>query len=643
MSVVDQVKDQTDIVEVIGESVDLKKSGKNYTAFCPFHSNTRTPAFVVFPDTGTWRCFGACNDGGDVFSFLMKKEGYDFPEALRVLAERAGIELRQRTPEQEARAEENERLREMLETAVTFFRHQLLKTPAGERALDYLHGRGFSDETLESFQLGFAPDSWDSLTDHMRERGYSESDLLEAGLVSERDSGGVYDRFRHRVMIPIRDGRGRMCGFGGRVLDPDDIPKYLNSPQTEIFDKGQLLYGLDKAKRVIRSEDRAVIVEGYMDVIGLHQAGFENAVSSMGTALSQAQLRQLKRYSRKIVLALDADTAGDRATLRGLDIAREALDREPDPVFAARGLVRFEGRLDAELRIVNLPEGKDPDEVVEEDPEAWPRLIDGARTVVDYVLDMLSADLDLDDAKHKAEIAEQILPLIEDVADPVEREAYRQKLARRLRIDERALMSYAPTSSQSRSGTRTLPQQAKGPSMGSAAVSKLERFCLGVLLNAPETLYRLDREMQTLDLERIGEEDFTSSDRRAIFRAVRSALQQHDEEPSLHCREGLEEHLLAVADELAAEVEHIPLEQPKVLGEIHTAFLRLRQRRLGMETSQVQFRLMSAQEAGSEDQDEELSINHMTQTVHQLAVQKARLDRALSMRGLAGVNAAPRS
>ncbi|MDX1601038.1 MAG: toprim domain-containing protein, partial [Anaerolineales bacterium] len=378
-------------------------------------------------------------------------------------------------------------------------------------------------------------------------------------------------------------------------------------------------------------------------VIGLHQAGFENAVSSMGTALSQAQLRQLKRYSRKIVLALDADTAGDRATLRGLEIAREALDREPDPVFAARGLVRFEGRLDAELRIVNLPEGKDPDEVVEEDPEAWPQLIDSAKTVVDYVMDMLSADLDLDDAKNKAEIAEQILPLIEDVADPVEREAYRQKLARRLRIDERALMNYAPKSSQSRNSPRTLPQQAQGPSMGSAAASKLERFCLGVLLKAPETLYRLDREMQSLDLERIGEDDFTSSDHRVVFRVVRSALQQHDEEPSLHCRERLNEHLLAVADELAAEVEHISLDQPKVLSEVLTAFLRLRQRRLGMETSQVQYRLMSAQETGTGDQDGELNVDHMTQTVHQLAVQKARLDRALSMRGLAGLNATARS
>lgn len=639
MSVVDEVKDRTDIVEVIGETVDLKKSGKNYTGFCPFHSNTRTPAFVVFPDTATWRCFGACNEGGDVFTFLMKREGYEFSEALRVLAERAGVELKPRTPEQEARVEEHERLRQLLETAVTFYHHQLMKTPAGEEALQYLKSRGFTDETIESFQLGYAPDSWEVAAAYLKESGYSESDLLDAGVVSERDSGGVYDRFRNRLMIPIRDPRGRMAGFGARVLDPEDVPKYLNSPQTDLFDKGRLLYGLDKARRSIRSEDRSVIVEGYMDVIGLHQAGFENAVSSMGTALSEDQLRQLKRYSRKIVLALDADTAGDRATLRGLEVARQALDREPDPVFAARGLVRYEGRLDAELRIVTLPEGQDPDEVVVEDPEAWSRLMDSARTVVDYVMDVLSADLDLEDAKHKAQVAEQVLPLIEDVADPVEREAYRQKLARRLRIDERTLLTYVP---RSRRSGRPIAKGTSGgaSSTAGATENRLESFCLGVLLKAPETLYRLDREMQALDLERIGERDFSSADRRVIFAAVRSALEQHDEEPALQWRQDLEEHLLESADELIRQVDSISFDQPKVRSEILAAFLRLRQSRLGVETRQVHFQLMEAQESAESGQDPETDVDHLKHAVHKLALQKDRLDRALSLQGLAGAGVA---
>ncbi|MGD8732555.1 MAG: DNA primase, partial [Anaerolineales bacterium] len=452
MSVVDQIKDRIDAVEIIGETVKLRKSGKNYTGFCPFHPNKRTPAFAVFPDTGTWRCFGACNEGGDIFSFLMKKEGWDFPETLRYLAQRAGVELEPRTPEQEQREEELERQREALEAAVTFFRHNLLQTPAGGAVLDYLHSRGLKDETIEFFELGYAPESWEALYAHLKERGFDEADIAEAGLLSERESGGYYDRFRHRIMFPIRDVRGGMVGFGARAVDPDGIPKYLNSPQTPLFDKGRLLYGLDKARKDIRKQDQAVIVEGYMDVIGLSQAGFMNAVSPMGTALTESHLRLLKRYSRRMIMAMDADAAGVQATLRGLEVARESLDRESDPVFNARGLVRHEGRLDADLRIVSLPEELDPDELVLEDPEAWETLIAQAQTIVDYVLDVLSNEYDLEDPKSKALIARQVLPLIEDVADPVERETYRQRLARRLQVDERALVHWRP-SARGRSGS----------------------------------------------------------------------------------------------------------------------------------------------------------------------------------------------
>ena len=304
MGVIDEVKDRIDIIDLVGESVKLRKSGKNYTGFCPFHPNKRTPAFAVFPDSGTWRCFGACNEGGDIFSFLMKKEGWDFSEALTYLAERAGVELVPQTAEQEAEDESRQRLYELLDAAVAFFRHQLLSTAAGRPALAYLRDRGISDATLETFEIGYAPESWDVIMKHLIGRGFQEQDLVDAGVVSERDSGGLFDRFRHRVMFPIRDVRGRMAGFGARVLDPEAVPKYLNSPQTSIFDKGRLLYGLDKSRQEIRKLDQAVIVEGYMDVIGLHQAGFRNAVSPMGTALTENQLRLLKRYSRRIARAI---------------------------------------------------------------------------------------------------------------------------------------------------------------------------------------------------------------------------------------------------------------------------------------------------------------------------------------------------
>ncbi|HJS28887.1 MAG TPA: DNA primase, partial [Anaerolineales bacterium] len=262
MAAIDEIKARLDIVELVSETVQLRKAGKNYTGFCPFHPNTRTPAFVVFPDTQNWHCFGQCNEGGDIFNFVMKKDGLDFPGALRYLADRAGVRLEPLRSQEAEEKDEFDRLRTLLEESVTFYRHQLLETQAGRPALDYLRKRGLTDATIETFALGYAPDSWDALTDYLKEKGHPEEDLLACGLVSARDSGGVFDRFRNRIQFPIRDGSGRMAGFGARSLDPEDMPKYLNSPQTGLFDKSGLLYGLDRARKAIRKSDQAVIVEG---------------------------------------------------------------------------------------------------------------------------------------------------------------------------------------------------------------------------------------------------------------------------------------------------------------------------------------------------------------------------------------------
>ncbi len=638
MSVIDEIRDRIDIVEIVSETVKLRKSGKNYTGFCPFHPNTRTPAFVVFPDTGTWRCFGACNEGGDVFSFLMKKEGWDFPEALRYLARRAGVQLTPRTPAEEAREEAHQNLRELLETALIFYRHQLLHTEEGASVLEYLQGRAFTEKTLEIFEIGYSPRSWDATRTHLMGKGYSEEDVLAAGMVSERDTGGTYDRFRHRIMIPIRDARGRLVGFGARAIDPDDQPKFLNSPQTAIFDKGRLLYGLDKARKAIRSHDQAVIVEGYMDVMGLYQAGFANAVSPMGTALSDNQLRLLKRFSRNIVMALDPDTAGSRATLRGLDIARETLDRDVDPVFDARGLLRHERRLDADIRVVTLPEGKDPDEVVAEDPSAWTSMIQSAQTVVDYVIEVLSEGQDLDDAKIKAEIAKQVLPLIEDVADSVEREAYRQNLARKLRVDERALLSVQPRS-RGRSIRPTLDLSQQGvESQSRGREIPLERFCLGLLLKDPELLYRINRQFQALQMDRLTQRDFSGTANKEIFEAISKALNQDEEEPSKYWRFVLDESLIDVAEghlselsDLASFVE-LELERPKVADEVAARFLQLRKQNLESELIKLHFLLNSAIEADTDEPDIEIEIGNYKKEVQQHAIQKAKLEQALAKR-----------
>ncbi len=641
MSVIDEVKDRIDAVELIGETVKLRKSGKNFTGFCPFHSNTRTPAFVVFPETNTWRCFGACGEGGDIFSFVMKKEGLDFPEALRSLAEKAGVEVKPRTQAQEAADQALERFREALEAAVVFYRHQLMESKPGASVRDYLHGRGLEPAALEAFEIGYAPDSWDAAKQYLGEKGFSEKELLEAGIVSERESGGSYDRFRNRIMFPIRDHSGRMAGLGARVVDPDDVPKFLNSPQSRLFDKGRILYGLDKARKSLRSAREAVIVEGYLDVVALHQKGHTNVVSPMGTALTEPQLRLLKRYNRRIVLALDPDAAGVQATLRGLTVAREAMDRELDPVFDARGMVRYEGRLDAEMRVVTLPDGEDPDEIVLRDPSAWEGLLEGSQTIVDYVSAVLTEDRDLEDPKVKAEIARQVMPLIEEVLDPVERETYRQRLARRLKVDERALLDTTSGGRRPRRRQRAAPaarpQPAEAPLLP-AADAKAERFCMSLLLRNPELLYGIDRVFQELGLPRLSEQDFTGSDQQVIFHTVRRALEQDEVEPSRYWRESLEFPLQDTASKMQDELDQLAefigldLNQPKDIDEITARFLQLRMRSLERNIRQLHFQIQAAQESQVGAGSDQEAMWDLTRQVQRLAPQKSRLEQALLRR-----------
>ena len=625
MNEVEEIKERIDIAEVIGESVQLRKSGKNFTGFCPFHANTRTPAFVVFPDTGTWRCFGACSEGGDVYKFVMKQEGWDFPQALEHLAKRAGVELRPRNPQQEAQDEAQKGLRVLLESAVTFYRNHLQHN---QPVLDYLFGRGLTAETLESFGIGYALDSWDALQTFLLEKGHEQSELLEAGLIVEREGAGSYDRFRNRIIFPIRDARGQMAGFGARVFNPKDEPKFINSPQTALFDKGRILYGLDMARKAIRAADQAVVVEGYLDVIALHQAGYGNAVSPMGTALTPDQLRTIKRFSRNIVLALDADAAGDQATLRGLDVAREALDREPDPVFDARGLVRYEGRLDAEIRIVSLPDEKDPDEVALEDPEAWNDLLRTATPVVEYVMDVLIESSDLQDAKDKAAIARRVLPLIEDVSDPVERESYRQGLARRLKVDERALMGWRPTGKTRAKTAGSAQVSPEAPDMRKANQSATEGFCLGLLLIDPELTFWIDGQLHALELEGLSDQDFTGTESQVIFKAVQSSLGQVDEEPTDRWKALLDGTALDKAVAFASKAEAVDFARPKVVDAISSDFLRLRMRRVEGMLEQLSFQQQSAQELESEPQQ----MVGLAQQAQHLITQKRRLDTALSGR-----------
>ncbi|MBN2547713.1 MAG: DNA primase [Anaerolineales bacterium] len=642
MSVIDEIKARVDIVDLVSETVQLRRSGKNYTGFCPFHPNTRTPSFAVFPDSGTWRCFGQCNEGGDIFKYVMKKEGWDFPEALHYLAERAGVQLTPPTQQQQEAAEEHDHLRALLEEAATFYHHQLMNTPGGKIALDYLlQKRGLQAETLESFALGYAPHSWDAILQYLRSRSHSEQELLDAGLVGQRDEGGVYDRFRHRIMFPIRDERGRMAGFGARILNPDDVPKFLNSPQTAVFDKGRLLYGLDHARRAIRSLDQVVIVEGYLDVIALHQAGYANAVSPMGTALTEHQLNLLKRFSKRIVLALDPDAAGNAATLRGLQIARQTMEREQDPVFDARGLLGYEARLQADIRVTVLPEGLDPDEVVNRDPKEWERIVAEARPVVIHVMETLASGRDLDDPKIKSEIASQVLPLIEDIPNPVERDTYRQRLARLLRVDERALLGSAPGGARSRpkprgeqrrqpSGSSTAAPEAESHSRTVSSSYLLEAHCLGVLLRRPGLLYQVDRLLLQEGLPRLIPNDFQHADHQSILRLFQDSIDQDMTEPLDFVFNNLSLPMMDIADSMLERTEKFDPSDDRVLDDLMRGLLDLRKRNLHQEIDYQRYLLQEAQEGADRQQNSLLETSQYLETMVQLTEMKRRLDQAIS-------------
>ncbi len=601
MSTIDEIKSRIDIVDLVSEAgVKLRHAGKNYTGFCPFHENKKTPAFVVWPESGTWRCFGQCNEGGDIFKFVMKRENLEFKDALAKLAARAGVELPNVARESPQQKEAYDHLRKLLEDAVIFYRSHLLANPG---ILNYLRSkRGLTDASIETFGLGYAPQSWDSALTHFTQRGFTVRDLQDAGLISERQGGGYRDRFRHRIMIPIRDATRRMTGFGARIVDPDDIPKFLNSPETVLFTKGRLLYGLDRAHKAIRTADQAVIVEGYLDVIALHQAGYENVVSPMGTALTEDQLRLLKKFTRRIVLALDPDTAGQKAILRGLDAARAAMDREGELDFDPRGLLREEARLQADLRVAALPDGLDPDEIVARNRDEWAQIIENAKPIVEHVMVSLGEGRDLNDHKVVNEIANQVLPLIQDLPSPAEREFFTQRLARYLRVDERAFIGTQVQASRVKQPARRIPQKqvvANEKAVVTVSSSKMvEEYIIGVLFRRPELLYRLDRWLQQFGLVSLTVQDFEYTDHQMMFRLIRESVEQDKTEHHDYVVGAVPETLQGLSRELFAQTEKLERMDEKLLEELLRGVIKLRRVAAGENLNQLRFLQEEAHQSG---------------------------------------------
>ncbi len=450
-----EVKSRLQIADVVGETVQLKKAGTTFKGLCPFHGE-KTPSFVVTPARESWKCFG-CGLGGDVFSFVMQRDSVSFPEALKVLAARAGVELDERSARDDAR---KGRLRDVLETAIAFYHVVLTSSKTGQPALDYLRGRGFTDETIERFQLGWAPTGWDTMSRRLEtKRDIRPQELAEVGLTTSRTSGrGAYDRFRERIIFPIRDSNGGAVGLGGRYLvadgdTSDHGPKYLNSPATPLFDKSRTLYLIDRAKGPIRRGGSAVIVEGYTDALMAHQAGFDTVVASLGTALTPGQVALLTRYAKRIALAYDVDPAGQSAGSFGVT-ELNALIGEVQGGDSGVGLT--------DVGVVRLPEGKDPDEVIRETPDLWREAVRTPDPILAYLIDYHASRVDVRTPEGRDRLVAAVLPTLRKVGNPTVRDTYLQLLARRSTVDERTLLEALHATPRTEVGRAVGPGRSDG-------------------------------------------------------------------------------------------------------------------------------------------------------------------------------------
>jgi len=418
MDAAEEVKSHLDIVDIAGEYLQLKPAGSgSFRTCCPFHQE-KTPSFFVNRQRQSWHCFG-CDKGGDLISFVMDMEGMDFRDALELLAQKAGVQL----PSFDHRKSgERKRLHEVNALAARFFRAQLLQAPMAAHARKYAEERKIDDLTGDLFKIGYAPNSWDALTNALKSKDVTEDELLKAGLVGKSQRGdGVYDRFRDRLMFAITDVHGNVVGFTGRLLNSDaKEAKYVNTPETLVYKKSAVLYALDKAKGDIKSKDLCVIVEGNMDALSSHREGIANVVASSGTALTTEQLKLISRFTKNISIAFDADAAGLDATLRGLDLARAQ---------------------DFNIRIITLPEGagKDPDDAIAKDPEIWKTAIANAKEIMDWIFQSAFKGRNLGDPQAKREIAAKVLPELKRIADPIVRDHWVKKLASGLETSEQAL------------------------------------------------------------------------------------------------------------------------------------------------------------------------------------------------------------
>jgi len=556
-----EVRAGTDLLSVISEHVALKRAGRRHKGLCPFHDE-KTPSFTVDGERGLFYCFG-CSTGGDAFKFLMLREGLEFPEAARLLGERLGL----RPPERKGPgADRRRRIFDANERALGFFRATLANATGGRKAREYLERRGLKAETIEEFRIGFAPAAWDRLRDSMAAAGMQRQIGIEAGLLVDRDGDGrrVYDRFRNRIIFPITSLGGEVVAFGGRTLDADEPAKYLNSPESPVYVKGEVLYGLDRARGAVRDAGFAVLVEGYMDLVGLAAAGFTNVVATLGTALTASQARLLRRTTDRVVVNYDPDPAGEQASLRALEILLG---------------------MDFRVTVLRLPEGLDPDDFVrKQGAGAYRAALEGSTPAIEFLADSFAAGLDLEDPRDRARGVNQLLPYLARRESPIERAGYLSLIARRFRVEEDLVV--AELREALKRGLRGIGD-AKASSARPRVVQPLkpaEGRLLGILVGNPGARAKV--------LGSVEIDDFEGSRIEPILRTLLEGAGDEDEplEPAAMTA-------LLPDDESRALVTRAVLEHEEGSAEeAESCLLAIRKSRLTQERDRVQRELERAHE-----------------------------------------------
>lgn len=557
----DEIKQKMDIVEFVREYIPVKAVGGNFQALCPFHGE-KTPSLVISPDKQIWHCFG-CGKGGDIFSFLMDMEGLSFTEAIRQLAPRAGVTLKSQDPESFSK---RNRALDAVALAVKYYNH-LLGTTIGQKAKDYLLRRGLTEEVIKDWQIGYSPDSWDALFSFLATRPlegqkYTTMEMAEAGLVIKKDGPGnrFFDRFRDRIMFPINDVNGNPIAFTARLNPEKDASqektgKYINSPQCAIYDKSRVLFGLDKAKGVIKEKNFAIVVEGQMDVITCHQFGFKNAVASSGTALTAEQISLLKRYTKNLALCFDADAAGQLAADRGI---REAM---------LQGM---------NIKVIIIPHGKDPDDALRQDLASFVLAVRNAKPVMDYYFEKITAGLNLDMVEHKKEVSEKMLNMIVKLADKVEADYWLKTVSQTLGIDENILRESLPNNKETASLQRVEPSVKTTERSREAQLSEL---LLALVIKFPQFI---DYVISKVEVDLLEGEDLGSFYKNLIiyynkikaldYESFRAYLQAESQEESVNLLDKL--ILLGEKDFYAYELESVQPEIIQITSELKKYYLQ---------------------------------------------------------------------